>query len=414
MSTQLKPYLKDIADKIRDKRENLYDFYNVIWYSHDETDAFTKGNNGVVVNVSQVPYVNREIFIDLGDAQSYIGKSLECNIDEVQNINIGFKLFDNSVWDSRLVGEKGTSNCKVTLTVDGYNDFMAYNYVSNLVLAIEFPSDIKATYNINNITIKDVSPINAKDYSAQIDNVHQSGVKDGRNICHKDFWDNYTANLISGAYTSKYAFAGVGWNDKTFKPKYDMNVSHSLMMFRYSLITDLTNLSVNIDFSKSRTAKQIFEYSTIKHIGDFNVSGVRDSSETTGMFSNCSMLHTIDKFTVKSAKFAVGNFIPVIGNFISDSVDILLSSSILIKNIFGTIGLLLLIGVCLIPILKIFSVILVYKIGAAIVEPIGEENISKFMEETSKLMTVILICILALLIMFFVTIGILTSISAVS
>ena len=91
-----------------------------------------------------------------------------------------------------------------------------------------------------------------------------------------------------------------------------------------------------------------------------------------------------------------------------------MSSSILIKNVFGAVGLVLLIGVCLMPVVKIFSVILVYKIGAAIVEPIGEENISSFMDETSKLMTVLLVSVLAILVMFFVTVGVLTSISIVS
>ncbi|MGM9531989.1 stage III sporulation protein AE, partial [Intestinibacter sp.] len=76
--------------------------------------------------------------------------------------------------------------------------------------------------------------------------------------------------------------------------------------------------------------------------------------------------------------------------------------------------LVLLIGVCLIPIVKIFTIILVYKIGAAIVEPIGEENISSFMDEASKLMTVLLVSVLAILVMFFVTVGVLTSISIVS
>ena len=62
---------------------------------------------------------------------------------------------------------------------------------------------------------------------------------------------------------------------------------------------------------------------------------------------------SFDKFTVKTAKFAVGNFIPVVGGFVSDSVDILLSSSQLIKNVFGGVGLVILIGMCLIPIIKI-------------------------------------------------------------
>ena len=58
---------------------------------------------------------------------------------------------------------------------------------------------------------------------------------------------------------------------------------------------------------------------------------------------------SFDKFTVKTAKFAVGNFIPVVGGFVSDSVDILLSSSQLIKNVFGGVGLVILVGICLIP-----------------------------------------------------------------
>ncbi|MCC3865336.1 stage III sporulation protein AE [Terrisporobacter petrolearius] len=123
---------------------------------------------------------------------------------------------------------------------------------------------------------------------------------------------------------------------------------------------------------------------------------------------------SFDKFTVKTAKFAVGNFIPVVGGFVSDSVDILLSSSQLIKNVFGGVGLVILVGLCLIPIIKILSVILVYKLCAIVVEPIGEDNISSFLNEVSNLMIIILATIIAVTIMFFVTIAILTSISAVA
>lgn len=123
---------------------------------------------------------------------------------------------------------------------------------------------------------------------------------------------------------------------------------------------------------------------------------------------------SFDKFTVKTAKFAVGNFIPVVGGFVSDSVDILLSSSQLIKNVFGGIGLVILIGICLIPIIKILSVILVYKICAIVIEPVGEDNISSFLNEVANLMIIILATIIAVTIMFFVTIAILTSISAVA
>ena len=123
---------------------------------------------------------------------------------------------------------------------------------------------------------------------------------------------------------------------------------------------------------------------------------------------------SFDKFTVKTAKFAVGNFIPVVGGFVSDSVDILLSSSQLIKNVFGGVGLVILVGICLIPIIKILSVILVYKVCSIAIEPVGEDNISSFFNEVANLMIIILAAIIAVAIMFYVTIAIFTSISAVA
>ena len=109
---------------------------------------------------------------------------------------------------------------------------------------------------------------------------------------------------------------------------------------------------------------------------------------------------SFDKFSVKTAKFAIGNFIPVVGGFVSDSVDILLSSSQLIKNVFGGIGLVILVGMCLIPLIKIIGVILVYKVCAIAVEPIGEDNISSFLNEVANLMTIVLVTLIAITIMF--------------
>lgn len=123
---------------------------------------------------------------------------------------------------------------------------------------------------------------------------------------------------------------------------------------------------------------------------------------------------SFDKFSVKTAKFALGNFIPVVGGFVSDSVDILLSSSQLIKNVFGGIGLVLLVGICIIPVIKVLSVIVVYKIAAMVIEPVGEDAMSSFLNDVSNLMLIMLACIIAIMIMFFVTIAILTSISVVT
>ena len=210
------------------------------------------------------------------------------------------------------------------------------------------------------------------------------------------------------------AVGGLTTTSATLSPVFVSGVSIINMVFKNVIFTLITlafcvlvinNLSKNIKLKRfSELLKKanvvIVGAAFTVYLGLVSIQGIYVTS--------------FDKFAVKSAKFAVGSFIPVIGSFVSDSVDLLLSSSILLKNIFGAVGLILLVGICFIPIIKIFSIILVYKIGAAIVEPIGEENISSFMDETSKLMTVILISVLAVLIMFFVTISILTSLSITS
>lgn len=122
---------------------------------------------------------------------------------------------------------------------------------------------------------------------------------------------------------------------------------------------------------------------------------------------------SIDSFTVKSAKFAVGNFIPVVGGFVSDSVDLILSSSELIKGVFGVIGLLLLVSICVVPVIKVFSIILVYKLASIVIEPVGEDKISNFLNSVASLLNVMLACVIAISVMFFITVAILTSISVV-
>lgn len=221
-------------------------------------------------------------------------------------------------------------------------------------------------------------------------------------------------NVLVPILLSLIAIGGLTVTSATLSPVFIGGVSVINLIFKgiiFNLITlafcvlVVNNLSQNIKLEKfagllKKANIVIVGFMFTIYLGLVSIQGVYVTS--------------FDKFTVKTAKFAIGSFIPVIGNFVSDSVDILLSSSILIKNIFGVVGLVLLIGICLIPLLKIFSIIVVYKIGAAIVEPIGEDNISSFMDETSKLMTVILVSILAVLIMFFVTISILTSLSVAS
>ena len=188
-----------------------------------------------------------------------------------------------------------------------------------------------------------------------------------------------------------------------------INVVFKKFMF-FSITIAFAILIIN-NLSQSIKLKKLSSF--IKNVNIVTIGAI--FTIYLGLVSIQGMYVTsFDKFSVKTAKFAIGNFIPVVGGFVSDSMDILLSSSQLIKNVFGGIGLVLLIGICLIPIIKILSVVIVYKVAAIVVEPVGEEGMSSFLNDVANLMVIMLACVIAIMIMFFVTIAILTSISVVT
>ena len=84
---------------------------------------------------------------------------------------------------------------------------------------------------------------------------------------------------------------------------------------------------------------------------------------------------TIDQVTVKTAKFAVDNFVPIIGKCLSDAISSVAGYSILLKNSLSALGLILIILIMALPILKVFILAMMYKFTAAMIEPISDKSL---------------------------------------
>lgn len=112
----------------------------------------------------------------------------------------------------------------------------------------------------------------------------------------------------------------------------------------------------------------------------------------------------IDGLTIRTAKFAVDNFIPIVGGFLSDSIDAVIGSSAILKNGIGIIGLFILVMIILIPLIKIIVLLFVYSITEAVIQPIASKNIVEFFGDVSKTLLLILISLVSVGIMFFITI----------
>jgi len=117
----------------------------------------------------------------------------------------------------------------------------------------------------------------------------------------------------------------------------------------------------------------------------------------------------LDGVINKAAKTAVG-VVPVVGESLTGAVDIVMNCSLLIKNAVG-VGVIILISIyCLLPLIKILLFLIVYKLTAALIEPISDKRIVNCISDTGdvciKLFTAILTSSLIFIVAITILIGV--------
>ena len=114
-----------------------------------------------------------------------------------------------------------------------------------------------------------------------------------------------------------------------------------------------------------------------------------------------SLSSTVDGVTAKTAKAAVSNFIPVVGKILGDAVDTVIGCSNVLKNAVGIVGVIIIIGICITPIIKLAVLMGLYYLAGAICQPIADEKIVKLLEEmgnTFKMLFAILCSVSVMLV----------------
>lgn len=120
-----------------------------------------------------------------------------------------------------------------------------------------------------------------------------------------------------------------------------------------------------------------------------------------------SLSSTVDSLGVKTTQAAVSNFVPVVGKFFSDSFEVVVGATKIIGKTGGIIGIVGILVVAIIPILKIASVMVIYMILAALVEPImQDETISKYLSSFANTYKTLLGIVIGITILFVISAGI--------
>lgn len=119
-----------------------------------------------------------------------------------------------------------------------------------------------------------------------------------------------------------------------------------------------------------------------------------------------SLTNSVDGVTSKTAKAAVSSFIPIVGKILGDAVETVIGCSGILKNAVGVIGVIIIIGICIMPIIKLTVLMAIYYIGAAICQPIADTKIVKLLEQMGDTFKILLgiLCSVSVMLIIGVTI----------
>ena len=118
---------------------------------------------------------------------------------------------------------------------------------------------------------------------------------------------------------------------------------------------------------------------------------------------------SFDGVSIRAAKYAIKSSVPILGGYISGGLNLLLSSSILIKNAIGVGGMLLLFATAIVPVIKLVVFMFALKLTSAILEPLTDNRISNFISMLAKAISLLIVIILGVAFMYVVMSGLIMS-----
>lgn len=122
-----------------------------------------------------------------------------------------------------------------------------------------------------------------------------------------------------------------------------------------------------------------------KSLGDWilgGVFGIFITYATTKGITGASF----DTLATRSTKYALSNYVPIVGDYIKDGFDLVTASCVVIKNALGYVSVFLLLMIIVVPIIKVLVTVFTLRLTASICEPIGDTQISSMLFGISKTM----------------------------
>ena len=113
---------------------------------------------------------------------------------------------------------------------------------------------------------------------------------------------------------------------------------------------------------------------------------------------------SIDGVAIRAAKYAVDNFVPIIGGMFSDTMDTLVGCTLIVKNALGVAAVLVLLAALLSPLLGTVASIFILKLTAALLEPVADSGVVSVIGDFSRTLVLFFVTMLCVATMYFLLI----------
>jgi len=118
-----------------------------------------------------------------------------------------------------------------------------------------------------------------------------------------------------------------------------------------------------------------------------------------------------DGVGLRTAKYLTGAFVPVVGGMLSDAVDAIAGCSLFIKNTIGIFGVLAIFLICALPVIKILSAAVMYKLAAALLQPLGAQQLGECLDLLGNSLFLVFGAVVAVGLMLFFSLAIMVGLS---
>lgn len=97
--------------------------------------------------------------------------------------------------------------------------------------------------------------------------------------------------------------------------------------------------------------------------------------------------------------------------YFGDAVDTVIGCNTILKNAVGVVGIVAIIGICILPIVKLCIMMAIYYLGSALCEPIADERIIKVLEQMGDTFKIFLALLSSISVMLIIGVTLVINIS---